>query len=76
MIASGPTLARAYRLLGEAYLKNRQGTDGLAALDKAMLFSQNLRNIRKRKRIFRNTSKTMGLNRDLPASGVETPEHM
>jgi len=34
--ASDPTSARAYRLLGEAYLQNRQGTLGLAALDKAI----------------------------------------
>ena len=31
-----PMSARAYRLLGEAYLQNRQGNLGIAALDKAL----------------------------------------
>jgi tetratricopeptide (TPR) repeat protein len=35
-VVSDPASARAYRLLGEAYLKNRQGTIGLAALDEAL----------------------------------------
>lgn len=35
-VVSDPTSARAYRLLGEAYLQNRQGTLGLAALDEAL----------------------------------------
>jgi Tfp pilus assembly protein PilF len=35
-VASDPTSARAYRLLGEAFLQNRQGTMGLAALDEAL----------------------------------------
>ena len=35
-VVSDPTSARAYRLLGEAYLQNRQGTMGLAALDEAL----------------------------------------
>ena len=35
-VVSDPTSARAYRLLGEAYLQNRQGTIGLAALDEAL----------------------------------------
>jgi Tfp pilus assembly protein PilF len=35
-VASDPASARAYRLLGEAFLQNRQGTMGLAALDEAL----------------------------------------
>jgi len=35
-VASDPTSARAYRLLGEAYLQAKRGTDGLAALDEAL----------------------------------------
>jgi Tfp pilus assembly protein PilF len=35
-IKSDPTSPRAYRLLGEAYLHNKQGNLGLAALDKAL----------------------------------------
>lgn len=35
-IKTDPTSARIYRLLGEAYLQNKQGTLGLAALDKAL----------------------------------------
>lgn len=35
-IKTDPTAARAYRLLGEAYLQNKQGNLGLAALDKAL----------------------------------------
>lgn len=35
-VVSDPTSARAYRLLGEAYLQNRQGSMGLAALDEAL----------------------------------------
>ena len=35
-VTSDPTSASAYRLLGEAYLQNRQGSLGLAALDKAL----------------------------------------
>ena len=35
-VASDPSSARAYRLLGEAFLQNRQGTMGLAALDEAL----------------------------------------
>jgi Tfp pilus assembly protein PilF len=35
-VVSDPSSARAYRLLGEAYLQNRQGTMGLAALDEAL----------------------------------------
>lgn len=35
-VISDPSSARAYRLLGEAYLQNRQGTMGLAALDEAL----------------------------------------
>jgi len=35
-IAADPSSARGYRLLGEAYLQNRQGTLGLANLDKAL----------------------------------------
>lgn len=35
-VVSDPTSARAYRLLGEAYLQNREGTMGLAALDEAL----------------------------------------
>jgi len=35
-VVSDPASARAYRLLGEAYLQNRQGTMGLAALDEAL----------------------------------------
>ncbi|MBV9242848.1 MAG: tetratricopeptide repeat protein [Acidobacteria bacterium] len=34
--AADPSSARAFRMLGEAYLQNRQGTLGLAALDKAI----------------------------------------
>lgn len=35
-VGSDPKNARAYRLLGEAYLQDRQGTLGLAALDRAL----------------------------------------
>jgi tetratricopeptide (TPR) repeat protein len=35
-IASEPNNARGYRLLGEAYLQNREGSLGLTALDKAL----------------------------------------
>lgn len=35
-IKTDPTSARVYRLLGEAYLHNRQGTLGLATLDEAL----------------------------------------
>ncbi|MBK9215928.1 MAG: tetratricopeptide repeat protein [Chloracidobacterium sp.] len=35
-IKTDPSSARIYRLLGEAYLQNKQGTLGLAALDKAL----------------------------------------
>lgn len=35
-IKTDPNSARIYRLLGEAYLQNKQGTLGLAALDKAL----------------------------------------
>lgn len=35
-VASDPTSARAYRLLGEAYFQVKRGTDGLAALDEAL----------------------------------------
>jgi Tfp pilus assembly protein PilF len=35
-VVSDPSSARAYRLLGEAYLQNRQGTMGIAALDEAL----------------------------------------
>lgn len=35
-VAADPTSARGFRLLGEAYLQNRQGSLGLAALDKAL----------------------------------------
>jgi len=35
-IKTDPTWARAYRLLGEAYLQNKQGSLGLTALDKAL----------------------------------------
>ncbi len=35
-VETDPASARGYRLLGEAYLQNRQGTLGLAALDKAL----------------------------------------
>jgi Tfp pilus assembly protein PilF len=35
-IKTEPRSARAYRLLGEAYLHNKQGALGLAALDKAL----------------------------------------
>lgn len=35
-VVSDPSSARAYRLLGEAYLQNREGTLGLAALDEAL----------------------------------------
>lgn len=35
-VASDPNSARAYRLLGEAYLQVKRGTDGLAALDEAL----------------------------------------
>ena len=35
-IKADPGSARSYRLLGESYLQNRQGTLGLAALDKAL----------------------------------------
>lgn len=35
-IATDQTSARAYRLLGEAYLQNRNGSLGLAALDQAL----------------------------------------
>lgn len=35
-VASDPQNARAYRLLGEAYLQNRQGNLGLVALDEAL----------------------------------------
>jgi|CXWL01.1.fsa_nt_gi cytochrome c-type biogenesis protein CcmH/NrfG len=35
-VAADPTSARAYRLLGEAYLQVRRGTDGLAALSEAI----------------------------------------
>ena len=36
MFKTDPTSARAYRLLGEAYLQNKQGNLGLAALDRAI----------------------------------------
>jgi Tfp pilus assembly protein PilF len=36
-VKADPSSARAYRLLGEAYLHNKQGTLGLAALDKALV---------------------------------------
>ena len=35
-VVTDPTSARAYRLLGEAFLQNRQGSMGLAALDEAL----------------------------------------
>ena len=35
-VASDPASARAYRLLGEAYLQVKRGSDGLAALDEAL----------------------------------------
>src|SRR5436190_3724399 len=35
-VVSDPTSARAYRLLGEAFLQNRQGTMGISALDEAL----------------------------------------
>ena len=35
-VASDPTYAQAHRLLGEAYLHNRQGTLGLQSLDQAI----------------------------------------
>lgn len=35
-VKAEPDSARGYRFLGEAYLQNRQGTLGLAALDKAL----------------------------------------
>jgi Tfp pilus assembly protein PilF len=35
-VVSDPQKARAYRLLGEAYLQNRQGSVGLVALDEAL----------------------------------------
>lgn len=35
-VATDPNSARGYRLLGEAYLQNRQGSLGLATLDKAL----------------------------------------
>jgi Tfp pilus assembly protein PilF len=35
-VVSDPASARAYRLLGEAFLQDRQGTMGLAALDEAL----------------------------------------
>jgi tetratricopeptide (TPR) repeat protein len=36
-IKTEPTSARAHRLLGEAYLQNKQGTLGLEALDRALV---------------------------------------
>ncbi len=35
-VVADSSYARAYRLLGEAYLQARRGTDGLAALDEAL----------------------------------------
>lgn len=35
-VASDPTSARSYRLLGEAYFQVKRGSDGLAALDEAL----------------------------------------
>ncbi|CAN5549948.1 hypothetical protein BH10ACI3_BH10ACI3_28650 [soil metagenome] len=35
-VTSDPAAGRPYRLLGEAYLQARRGTDGLAALDEAL----------------------------------------